>query len=210
MITKEAELLLIFTREPWKKYTFTELKKKSGKKSKSYLQGFIEKFVKEDIILQEKVGHLPIYSLNLSSSKARAYAGFVLEHEGWNKRNIPYKDMQKLMDKINYKDYVFLITGSYVKGTQTKHSDIDVVIFIEDSLEPKKVYAELKLQSELSIPKAHLYVFKYSEFIQMLTNKEANYGKEIIKNYLILTEGQVYLKIIDEAIKNGFNDKTLA
>ena len=117
--------------------------------------------------------------------------------------------MQKLMDKINYKNYVFLITGSYVRGTQTKNSDVDVVILIEDGLEPKKVSAELKLQSELNIPKIHLYVFKYSEFIQMLTNKEANYGKEIIKNYLILTEGQILLKIIEEAIKNGFNDRSL-
>jgi len=210
MITKEAELLLIFAREPWKKYTFTELKKTSGKKSKSYLQSFIGKFIKEGILLQEKVGHLPIYSLNLFSTKARDYGGFVLEHDGWNRKSIPFNDMQKLMDKINYKEYIFIITGSYAKATQTKHSDIDVVILIEDNLEPKKVYAELKLQCELNIPKIHLYVFKHSEFIQMLTNKEANYGKEIVKNYLILTEGQIYLKIIEEAIKNGFNNRALA
>jgi len=210
MITKEAEILLIFAKEPWKKYTFTELKKVSKKKSKSYLQSFTKKFVKEGIITQEKVGYLPVYSLNQSSEKARVYAGFVLEHDGWNRKSIPYKDMQKLMDKIGYKDYVFIITGSYVKGVQTKQSDVDVVILIEDNLEPKKVYAELNLQTELNIPKIHLYVFKYSEFLQMLTNKEANYGKEIIKNYIVLREGQVLLKIIGDAIKNGFNDRSLA
>jgi len=209
MITKEAELLLTFAKEPWKKYGFSELKKVSKKKSNSYLQRVIERLVKEEIITLEKVEHLPIYSLNISSSKARAYAGFVLEHYGWNKKKIPHKDIQKLINKIHYKDYVFLITGSYAKGTQTKHSDIDIVILIEDSLNPKEVYAELKLQAELNIPKIHLYVFKYSEFIQMLTNKQTNYGKEIVNNCIILTEGQVYLRIIKEAIENGFNDKEL-
>jgi predicted nucleotidyltransferase len=209
MITKEAELLFIFAKEPWKKYTFTELKKISGKKSKSYLQSFVKKFVKEGILLQEKVGHLPIYSINLSSSKARNYAGFTLEHDGWNRKNIPFRDMQELMNKINYNGYIFIITGSYAKGTQTKNSDIDVVILIEDALEPKSVYAELKLRSELNIPRIHLYVFKNSEFIQMLTNNKANYGKEIVKNLIVLTEGQIYLKIIEEAIKNGFNYKSL-
>ena len=43
----------------------------------------------------------------------------------------------------------------------------------------------------------------------MLTNKQTNYGKEIVNNCIILTEGQVYLRIIKEAIENGFNDKEL-
>src|SRR3989338_5140345 len=118
--------------------------------------------------------------------------------------------MHALIEKIPYPNHITLITGSYAKGTQRDDSDIDVVIIIEDSCEPKRGTAELKLQSELSIPHVHLYVFRNFEFIEMLKNKDINYGKEIVKNCLMLTQGQNYLNLIDEAIKNGFNGSALS
>lgn len=209
MLKKESGLLYMFAIKPWQSCTETELKELYGTKSKSYVGLFLDKYVKEGILKTEQVGNQTTYALNLSSAKARVYAGTVLEFVAWGKSHIPYKDIQSLMDKIPYANHITLITGSYAKGTQREKSDIDIVIIIEDSCDPRKVYAELKLQSELNIPPFHLYVFKNSEFIEMLKNKEVNYGKEIVKNCLILTQGQTYLKLIDEAIKNGFNGKAL-
>jgi hypothetical protein len=210
MLNKEAEILHLFAKEPWRKYTFTELKKASGKTSKSYVEGVIKKFVKEGILSQESVSHLPLYSLNVSSAKARAFAGFVLEYFGWGRRGVPYADLRRIMDKCPYESYVFIVAGSYASGKQTGKSDIDVAILVEDACEPKKVYAELSHACELNIPPVHLYVFRHSEFGNMLFNKEANYGKEIAKNHLILAGGQTYVKLIGEAIENGFDGKRLA
>ena len=207
VLKKESDILYYFAKEPWKKYTFTELQKASKKKSKSYLSSVLKKFVAGKILKQESVGHLPVYSLNISSLKARIFLGFVLEYYGWNKKHIPYDDLQTIIDKIPYKNYIFIITGSYANGKQTEKSDIDIVVLIEDCCEPKRVYAELSQSCELNIPPVHLYVFKHSEFREMLCNKEANYGKEIVKNYLVLTEGQTYIKLIEEAIENGFDGK---
>lgn len=203
MLNKEYEILYLFAREPWKGFTFTELKKASGKKSKSYLESVLKKFVKNNILKKVLVGRLPVYSLNLSYAKSRVYSGFVLEHYGWSKKHIPYNSL--LIDKIPTKDFILLITGSYAKGRQGRESDIDVVIIIDDSADPKKIYAELSHYAEISIPQIHLYVFRNNEFISMLKSKEANYGKEIVKNNLTLTGGQIYLKLIEEAIENGFH-----
>ena len=205
MLKKESELLYLFAVEPWKKYTFTELKTASKKKSRSYIDAFIKKYAAANILKQERVGNLPVYSLNLNSTKAMNFAGFVLEHNAWNKKHIPYADLQKAIDKMPYKNFSFIITGSYAKAKQAVKSDIDAVILIEDSCEPKKVYAELSQICELNIPQIHLYVFKNREFIEMLCNKEPNYGKEIAKNCLVLTNGQVYIKLIQGAIENGYN-----
>lgn len=209
MLRKESELLYQFAVKPWQSYTESELKALYGTKSKSYVELFIKKYVKEGVLKAEQIGKISTYCLNLSSAKARVYAGTVLEFTAWRKKHIPYKDMQALIEKIPYPSHITLITGSYAKGTQREKSDIDVVIIIEDSCDPKKVKAELKLQSELNIPPVHLYVFKASEFIEMLRNRELNYGKEIVKNNLILTQGQTYIKLLDEAIKDGFNGKAL-
>ena len=207
MNKKESEILYYFANEPWRKYTFTELKKVSKKKSKSYLALTLKRFIKDNIVKKELVGRLPIYSLNTTSTKARTFAGFVLENNGWNKKQIRYEDMEKIIKQIPTQNYVFIITGSYAKNKQTETSDIDVVILVDDSMDTKRVYAELSFTCEMNIPPIHLYVFKNKEFLEMLLNKEANYGKEIVKNSLILYGGQVYIQLIEEAIRNGFTGK---
>jgi predicted nucleotidyltransferase len=209
MLKKESKLLYLFATKPWQSYTERELKDYYGTKSKSYVELFLNKYVKEDILTTEQIGNLTTYTLNMSYSKTMIYAGTVLEFVAWSKSHVPYKDIHALIDKIPYPNHVTLITGSYAKGTQHEKSDIDIVVIIEDSCESKKVTAELKLQSDLNIPPIHLYVFRNSEFIEMLKNKDVNYGKEIVKNCLILTQGQTYLKLVGEAIKSGFNGKSL-
>jgi len=207
MITKESNILLVLAQEPWKKFTFTEIKNLSKKKSKSYVASTLNKFIEESIINIESVSRIHLYSLNISSPRTRSIAGFVLENEGWNNQHIPYKDINRIMQKIPTEDYVFIITGSYAKNKQTKNSDVDVVIIVDDSFNTRKVYAELSHTCELNIPPIHLYVFNNSEFIEMLTNKEANYGKEIVKNNIILYGGQIYLQLLEEAIQNGLTNK---
>src|SRR3989344_6918806 len=202
MLNKKHQILEEFVKKPWKKFTFHEIKKLSGKKSESYVYTSLKKFVKSNILKEERAGNVVLYSLNLSSHKTLAYAGFVLEYLSWNKKYIPYKNLEKIISKIPTKFFVFVITGSYANNTQRKDSDIDAVIICDDAFEPKKIYAELKQDCELNIPQIHLYVFKKSEFLSMLLNKEANYGKEIANKNLILFGGEEYYKIISEAIKN--------
>lgn len=207
MINKESEILKIFGKEPWKKFTFTEIGKLTRKKSKSYLSKVLESYAIQDILLKERVGRTWIYSINLQLPKTRIFAGFVLENEGWSKKNIPYKKIADLMDKVPTKDYILFVPGSYAENKQKPTSDLDIVIVIDDSMETKKVYAELNSFCELSIPQIHLYVFRNSEFLEMLTNKEHNYGKEIVNKNLLLYGGEIYMQIMKEAIDNGFTNK---
>lgn len=204
MLKKEHQILEEFVKNPWKKYTFKEIKKLSGKRSESYVYTSLKKFVNSSILKEERVGNVVLYSLNLDSHKTFAYSGFVLEHLSWNKKHIPYKDLERIAFKMPTKFFIFIITGSYVTNTQKKTSDIDVVIICDDIFEPKRIYAELKQDCELNIPPIHLYVFRKMEFLNMLINKEANYGKEIASKNLILFGSEEYYSIISEAIKNGF------
>ncbi|MFH0837633.1 MAG: nucleotidyltransferase domain-containing protein [Candidatus Aenigmatarchaeota archaeon] len=206
MLKKGYKILEGLIKTPWKRFTFKEIKRATKNKSDSYVFGVLKGFVKQGILLEEKAGNVVLYYLNISSLKTQIYTGFVAEYIGWSKRFIPYKDLEKISKKIPNMDYVFVITGSYANNTQKKNSDIDVVILIDDSANPKKVYAELQHVCELNIPQIHLYVFKNNEFLAMLNSKKANYGKEIVKNNLILAGGQFYMRIISEAMENGFND----
>ena len=161
------------------------------------------------MLKEEKAGNVILYNLNLASLRARTYTGLVSEHVAWNQKYIPYKDLEKISKGIPTEFYVLIITGSYVRKKQTLKSDIDMVVICDDSLDPKRIYAEISQACKLNIPPVHLYVFRKKEFLEMLTNKESNYGKEIANNNLILSGGKEYYGIINEAMQNGFDGKTV-
>ncbi|MEK6864511.1 MAG: nucleotidyltransferase domain-containing protein [Nanoarchaeota archaeon] len=210
MLKHESEIIGAFLLAPWKKLTFNEVKKAYGSESKSYVYDTLKRLVNNGILNEEKAGNVLLYSLNLGSLKAQVYAGMAAEHKAWSSKHIPYNNLEKLKNKIHTPFYILLITGSYAKGKQRADSDMDVVIICDDKEEPQTFYAELRLFCEMSIPEIHLYTFKKSELLAMLLNNEANYGKEIAKNCLILAGGREYYATIKEAIHNGFNDTHLS
>jgi len=210
MIKKEYEILKVFVIKPWKKFSFKEIKELSKKKSESYIYNTLKKYVKHEILKEEKAGNVILYLLNLDYEKTLSYLGFIAEYIAWNEKHIPFNDISRIMHKIPTNFFILLITGSYANNTQKKNSDIDIVIICDNSFEPKKIYSELKHESEMNIPPIHLYVFRENEFIAMLLDDNDNYGKEIANNNLILTGGSEYYKVISKAVKNGFVNKNIS
>lgn len=204
MLKNEIDVLIPLIKTPWNKMTFKEIKKATGKKSDSYVYNSIQRFVKKKILKKEKVGNVVQYKLELTKPKARIYTSIIMQYFAWNKK-LPFVELNDIISKIPTNFFIFIITGSYANGKQTKTSDIDVVIINDNSFNSKKIYAELKHACDMSIPKIHLYVFKEKEFLQMLINKKQNYGKEIAKNNLILSGANMYYKIVSEAMQHGFN-----
>lgn len=210
MLKKEYELIVPFVKRPWKKYTFREIKKLCKKTSESYVYNALKKDVKEGVLSEEKIGNGILYSLNLSNAKAQVYAGFISEHDAWNTKHLPFDAIKKIMEKIPTSYFTLIITGSYAKNIQKENSDVDIVVIVDNKVETKSILAQIHYTCELSIPQVHPYVFKKSDFLEMLLNNEANYGKEISMNNLIVYGGEEYYNIMHEAIKNGFDDKKLS
>lgn len=201
MLKNTHKILALFAHQPWKRFTFKEVKRLSGSTSESYVYSTLKGFVKESILRQEHAGNVLLYSPD-NSRKAIAYLAAAEHHEAWNTKRIPHKDMERLMSHVPTASYTFIITGSYASNTQKKGSDIDVVIIAH---EPKRIHAELDHLCELAIPPVHLHAFTETEFTQMLLDNKENYGKEIAKNNLILTGAETYFELLLEAIQHGFN-----
>jgi hypothetical protein len=60
------------------------------------------------------------------------------------------------------------------------------------------------LDNKLMVPRPHPLVFRKPEFMEMLLNKEANYGKMLFRKHLIAFGAENYYLIIREAIEHGF------
>ncbi len=204
MLHKEYTILELFAREPWRELTFREAKRLSHNKSDNYVHASLKRFVEKKILKSKSVGNSIAYSLN-NSVIALNTVGYIAEHSSTIQKGIPWKNIQKLLDKLKTAFFIAIITGSYAKGKQKETSDVDIAIICDDKQNPTAILSQIKLESELMIPEFHPYVFTQAQFYEMLTNKEENYGKEIARKNLIITGGKEYYLIVLEAIRHGFN-----
>lgn len=95
------------------------------------------------------------------------------------------KDIQliyKRIREVKSPFYILVLFGSYVKKTNTKHSDIDLCLITDNPEVSKDVNTILSI-TPLNV---HLQEFTSEHFLMMLKSKEFNVGNEIVKNNIIL------------------------
>ncbi|MBU1204218.1 MAG: nucleotidyltransferase domain-containing protein [Nanoarchaeota archaeon] len=199
---KELRILELFMKNPFASYTIRELMKRIKTKSYDWTHKTATKLIKENIIKTEKKGQANLCTLNLNEHKTILYLSLLEETKAIT---IKIPNLSKIMGVVPSQFNILLITGSYVDGTHTEESDMDVVAIIENKEEKKWVINQLTNKGELMIPKLHPYVFTREEFLEMLSNNEQNYGKEIEKKHLIIFGAENYYQILKEGIKNGYN-----
>ena len=202
MLTKkELQIIELFRKNIFSDFTILEIMKRLGTKSYSWTYNSIKKLQKEDIILIERKGQSQLCRINLHNQKTIAYLG-LLEELNALEKNIP--NFKKISELMPLDFHILIITGSYVDKKFNKESDLDVVVIIDSENEKKWILNKLKNEGDLMIPQLHPYVFTRKEFLEMLTNKEENYGKEIDKKHLILGGAELFFKILREAISYGY------
>lgn len=204
ILKEEYAIGAAFLAQPWKKLTYKDIKNISGKKSKGYIYNALSHLMHAGIISTEQVGKSLLYLLNLDSLEVRSYLGFLKEYVSWNEKHIPKRVIENISNRISTKFFIFLVSGSYAKKTQTKKSDLDIIIICDNSFDPKNIYAQISYEGETSIPIVHPYVFTKTQFLDMLLDNKENYGKETARHNFIFSGGLEYYSILNEAIKRGF------
>lgn len=110
-------------------------------------------------------------------------------------KNQDIKVMYNRLMEIKNPFFICLVFGSYVKGMQKKHSDIDLCIISDDKIINEKINQIIRTLA-LEI---HLLEFTTNEFVNMLRTKEQNVGKEIINNNIILKNVEGFYELINYA-----------
>lgn len=106
------------------------------------------------------------------------------------KRNKNFLIIYKRLVELNF-PFIALLFGSYAKGKQTKHSDIDLLIICEEQRE-KRIQEVLNL-----FPlKIHPTFTNFKDFILMINTKEFNVASEAVKNNIILIGIEDYYRLI--------------
>ncbi|MBU4245892.1 MAG: nucleotidyltransferase domain-containing protein [Nanoarchaeota archaeon] len=200
LTNKELRIIEIFRKRLFKTYTIREISKAVETTSYSWTFNAVKKLSKLGILHLEEKGHSKIVTINLNSAIAIKYLSLLDELEA-NEREIP--NINEIFKIINTAYFTLIIAGSYAKGTETKNSDLDVIVITND--DTISILNTLKNKGGLLIPEVHPYVFTQKEFLEMLLAKEENYAKFIFKERLIFFGAENYYLTINEARKHGFN-----
>lgn len=185
----EIKIIKLFIEEK-KSNTIREIAKKIQADYKiTYIA--VQRLIDKKVLFSKKIGKSSLCELNSSY-----YGDEIYEAESERKekllQNKNLKQLYKeLIIKLKSSFYVFLIFGSYSKGTLTKSSDIDIMFISNEKDFDEKISNILSL---LPI-KTHHLVFTEEEFIRMKDSKELNVVQEAIKNNIILYGVENYYKL---------------
>ncbi|MBS3089867.1 nucleotidyltransferase domain-containing protein [Candidatus Pacearchaeota archaeon] len=191
------------TRNMLKEYSIKEIKELSGEKSNNALSLALKKFKEENLIKERKVGKSLLYILNVDNELVFNYIQLI------NVKKLPkpaLRAIERIKEDIDKHTSFFsiVIFGSYSIGKQTKYSDLDVAVFIEEESNRKIIESALK-SSELKTPlQIHGHVISKDEFLEMLKVDEENLGKQIARKHLSIYNSHIFYSLLKKGVKNGF------
>ena len=88
--------------------------------------------------------------------------------------------------------FIALLFGSHAKGTEGKHSDIDILAIGGDE---KEIRATVSLLPD----KIHLTIVSYENFIRMARSREFTVVSEALKSNIILIGIEEYYRLLSNA-----------
>ncbi len=191
------------TRNMLKEYSIKEIKEGCSEKSNNALSLALKKFKEENLVKERRVGRSLLYTLNIENELVFNYIQLI------NIKKLPklaLRAIERIKEDIEKHTSFFSIVvfGSYSIGKQTKDSDLDVAIFIEEESKRKIIETSLK-SSELKTPlKIHGHVISKEEFLEMLKVDEENLGKQIARKHLSIYNSHIFYSLLKKGIKNGF------
>lgn len=165
----------------------------------------INEMEKEGIIKINKIGSAKQCSLDFSNPKTR----HLLETLDIERKEELYKEnprlkiienlISKLTEKFASEIQSIILFGSYVKGTATKQSDIDL-LFIISNIRGKSLRESIEREGA-SYQYSHNMqisplITDIGELKKMLKGKELNVGKEIKEYGVSLYGHEIFWKII--------------
>ena len=206
MLTKkQLEILKVFKEDIFRRLTFKEIKEKSKQNSNNLVLNAVNEFKKEGLIEIKKTGNVRSFSLNLKFNPIYAYLNIINE-ETLNKSNLPKKTIQEIQDRIfkHTKLFILLVFGSYAKREETKKSDLDIAVIVENENAKKEIAPYIETVKRREILEIDYYIFTEREFIEMLKIEQQNVGKEIYRANFIYYGLIQYYNLIGE-LQNEYN-----
>ena len=203
MISNEKiKLLEAWRMNPFRELSITELMKEAKKETKTWVFNALKLLVKNGILNSRRKANLDIYSLNLENPLSLQFLQYL---EAQNNLNFgQLKVISEIIEKMPIKNCSIIVFGSYAASKQTKNSDLDICILIDNKETEKKIKPymnDIKLNHPVKIDE-HYIIFE--DFVKMLLREEENLAKQIFIKRRLFYNSEIYYQSLREAYKHGF------
>jgi len=115
-----GEILKLFFKNPEKEYYFREIAKNLNKEPSHY-QKYLDNFVEDEILLDERRGNMRFFKLNKKHPLYEEIKSIISKTVGLE------NELKKLVDKLDNVKCAFIF-GSIAKGVENMNSDVDLML----------------------------------------------------------------------------------
>ena len=191
MANEESAILRYLIENKEKKFSINQIAKARKINYKSAYQN-VQKLEKRGVIMVEKLGNITLCSFNYKFD----HLVFIVEEERVKevRRNKVINSVCRNLSQIENPFFIALLFGSYASGKQTKHSDIDLLILVND----KKLCEKIKLQIKILPFDIHLIDLSTVDFLRMMNSRKFTVVEEVKKNNIILKGIEDYYSLIKD------------
>jgi len=163
--------------------------------SYSFVNRTVIKMIAENLIFKEKIGHSFLCKLNTENDKTRALISLneVNKKQEFLNKNKELKLItDEILSKIKNRVTSAAIFGSYAKNTQTKESDIDLLILAKKSFDTTELVR--KIHAKYGKEVSPVVITEK----QLINQKNKPIIKEILKYHIILIGFEKFINLMFE------------
>ncbi len=203
MISNEKiRLLDVWRINPFRELSISEIMKEGKKETKTWVFNSLKLLVGNNILKSTRKANLDVYSLNLENPLSFQLLQYLEAQKNLNFSQL--KIIFDIIEKIPIKNFSLLVFGSYAINKQTKDSDLDICILIENKEVERKIKPyinDIKLNHPIKIEEQYI---TFEDFVKMLLREEENIAKQIFIKRKTFYNSDIYYQLLKEAYKNGF------
>lgn len=184
---KEKEALIILFKDFTNFYNANSISKLLNI-SRVGAQKILKRLLKQNLLIDRKIGKSTIYKLKLEDEYAKKLIVFLLADEANN-----FKRWKEEFKELFKKDRIIMIYGSAIKN-YAKANDIDIMIIIRKA-ECKEVIKIIEKKQRILPKKIHSIELTANDLLQNIKQKKEPVI-DTVKNAIILYGQDKYVEII--------------
>lgn len=204
MNTTKLKIVALFSKDLDRELTIHQIKTEL-KRSYHLIYDNTTELIKQNILNKKTRGHSTVCSLNLQNEKTKAMLIFnsIDKKEQFLNKRVPLGSLfEELVKNVTNKVEVLsiILFGSYAKGTETKSSDIDLLVIYEKKDRKNIIQREIGALEAMYDHEINQIIVNSKMLKTMIASKaELNVGKETLSGHIILYGAETFWKIVSEA-----------
>ena len=189
----ETAILKIFTSKITESFTIREISRKL-KQNYSIVYSSLQNLYKNNLLIRDKHKR---FSLNYKENyQSLAQIEQSRAEEFSKKNNNIALFVDEVIRKVNLGFFTLLLFGSYAEGKQTKRSDIDILMIIENLKDTEKTERQLQNISG-RYGNFHCHVISKESIREMISKRDKlNVINESLNKHIIFFGGEDYYRLI--------------